>query len=74
MTRATGPGAMLPEQVWDTRPPADSGNPRFAPGTPTFSATPLAWTHAQYIRLAWDSAAGRVLEQPAVVAARYAGR
>jgi glucoamylase len=63
---------LLPEQVWDQRPPA--GRPGAAPGTPTFSATPLAWTHAQYIRLAVDASAGRVLEQPAAVADRYAGR
>jgi glucoamylase len=69
MANAAGPGAMLPEQVWDNQPPA--GTNGFAPGTPTFSATPLAWTHAQYIRLAFDAAAGRVLEQPAVVAQRY---
>lgn len=71
MANAAGPGDMLPEQVWDDQPP--SGQPGFTPGTPTFSATPLAWTHAQYIRLAFDAAAGKVLEQPAVVAARYAG-
>jgi glucoamylase len=71
MTRAAGPGGMQAEQVWDHQPPADGSGP-FTPGTPTFSATPLAWTHAQYIRLAWDLSAGKVLEQPAVVAARYA--
>ena len=71
MANAAGPGDMLPEQVWD--PSRRPGSPGFAPGTPTFSATPLAWTHAQYIRLACDAAAGRVLEQPAVVAARYSG-
>jgi glucoamylase len=71
MARTTGPGLMLPEQVWDRRPPA--GQPGFVPGTPTFSATPLAWTHAQFIRLAWGVAAGRVVEQPRVVAERYGG-
>ena len=70
MTNAAGPGDMLPEQVWDKNPPAPA--PGFEPGTPTFSATPLAWTHAQYLRLAWDLQAGRILEQPEVVAARYA--
>jgi glucoamylase len=70
MAAATGPGDMLPEQVWDQNPPA--GQPGFEPGTPTFSATPLAWTHAQFIRLAWDLQAGKVLEQPEAVAARYA--
>jgi glucoamylase len=62
-------GGMLPEQVWDQNPP--SGSPGFAPGTPTFSATPLAWTHAQFIRLAWSIQAGRPIEQPAIVACRY---
>ena len=71
MARAAGPGAMLPEQVWDLQAPA--GTDGFVPGTPTFSATPLAWTHAQFIRLARDVEAGRVLEQPAIVAQRYTG-
>jgi len=62
-------GGMLPEQVWDQNPP--SGSARFSPGTPTFSATPLAWTHAQFIRLAWSIQAGRPIEQPAIVACRY---
>jgi len=72
MTRAAGPGGLLPEQVWDRTLPA--GQPGFEPGTPTFSATPLAWTHAQYLRLARDLAEGRVAEQPAAVADRYLGR
>ncbi|RDI29806.1 glycoside hydrolase family 15 protein [Lentzea flaviverrucosa] len=50
-------GLMLPEQVWD--------------GRGTGSATPLAWTHAQYVRLAWSLDAGRPVERPAVVANRY---
>lgn len=73
MARTAGAGYMLPEQVWDNQPP--SGSPGlsqgFEPGTPTFSATPLTWTHAQFVRLAWNVQAGRVLEQPAVVADRY---
>jgi glucoamylase len=58
---------MLPEQVWDLQAPRGT-----APGTPTTSATPLTWSHAQFLRLAWDVQAGRVLEQPEVVARRYA--
>jgi glucoamylase len=65
-------GWMLPEQVWDDHPPA--GRPGFEPGTGTLSATPLAWTHAQFIRLAWSIDAGRPVERPGVVACRYAGR
>ena len=63
-------GWMLPEQVWDDHPPA--GRPGFAPGTRTLSSTPLAWTHAQFIRLAWSIDAGRPVERPDVVACRYA--
>jgi glucoamylase len=61
---------LLPEQVWDHQPPAD-GNPQFRPGEPTFSATPLAWSHAQFIRLAWSIDAGRPVETPVIVACRY---
>lgn len=70
MARTSNSGYLLPEQVWDDQPP--SGQPGFTPGTPTLSATPLAWTHAQFIRLAQDVSAGAVVEQPAVVAERYA--
>ncbi|GLY99906.1 glycoside hydrolase family 15 protein [Actinoplanes sp. NBRC 103695] len=66
MAAAAGPGHMLPEQVWDQRPP-----PGHTPGTPTFSATPLTWAHAQYLRLARNAEAGRITEQPTVVARRY---
>jgi glucoamylase len=65
MSKATNAGGLLPEQVWDNRPP------NHTPGTPTLSAMPLAWTHAQFIRLAQDLAAGRVVEQPAAVRNRY---
>lgn len=53
-------GRMLPEQVWQ--------------GRGTTSATPLAWTHAQYVRLAWSIDAGEPVERPDVVACRYAKR
>jgi glucoamylase len=61
---------LLPEQVWDHQPPAGTG-PDFQPGEPTFSATPLAWTHAQFIRLAWSIDAGAPVETPQSVACRY---
>jgi glucoamylase len=60
-------GRLLPEQVWDDKPP-----PGATPGTGTFSATPLGWTHGQLVRLAWSIDAGRPVEQPAIVACRYA--
>jgi glucoamylase len=70
--RTANEGYLLSEQVWDNQPP--SGQPGFAAGTGTASATPLAWEHAQFIRLAFDIAAGRLLEQPAIVARRYLQR
>ena len=61
---------FLPEQVWDHRPPSGTG-PRLRPGEPTFSATPLAWSHAQFIRLAWSMTRGAPVETPMPVACRY---
>ena len=72
MANCANEGDLLPEQVWDNEPP--SGQPGFASGTSTTGASPLAWTHAQFIRLAFDLAAGRLLEQPSVVAERYLPR
>jgi glucoamylase len=69
MARSGNDGYMMPEQVWDGRPP--SGQPGFVTGEGTFSATPLTWSHAQFIRLAWSLQAGYPVEQPAVVACRY---
>ncbi|MGH3776523.1 MAG: hypothetical protein ACRDRR_12465 [Pseudonocardiaceae bacterium] len=62
-----GSAHMLPEQVSDDRSPAPD---RACPGTSTSSATPLAWMHAQCIRLAWSIDAGRPVEPPTVVACR----
>ncbi len=68
---ATGnDGFMLPEQVWDENPP--SGQPGFTPGEGTLSSTPLAWTHAQFVRLAWSIDAGRPVSTPEIVRRRYA--
>jgi glucoamylase len=71
MARTASSGALLPEQVWDDNPP--SGRPGFTPGSGTMSATPLIWTHAQFVRLAQDLDAGQVAEQPRAVACRYLG-
>jgi glucoamylase len=62
--------SFFAEQVWDDQPPSAVGSP-FAPGEPTFSATPLAWTHAGFIRLAQAIDAGRPVDTPAPVACRY---
>ncbi len=59
MSHTDNSGYLLPEQVWDNQAPGGD-QPGTIPGTPTLSATPLAWTHAQFIRLAQDVAAGAV--------------
>ncbi len=58
-------GRVLAEQVWDFQPPAGTG-PQFVPGENTLSATPLAWSHAQFIRLARSIDAGAPVETPQV--------
>jgi glucoamylase len=72
IARTANDGLMLPEQVWDGRPP--TGRPGHEFGEGTRSATPLAWTHAQLIRLAWSIDAGTPIERPSIVAQRYASR
>jgi glucoamylase len=71
MANTANDGLMLPEQVWDKNPPA--GADGRLPGTGTGSATPLGWTHAQFIRLAWSIDAGRPVETPSLVSCRYGG-
>ena len=61
-------GGMLPEQVWDR----DVAG--FVAGSGTGSATPLAWSMAQFIRLAVSLQQGYNIETPRVVADRYIRR
>ncbi|MCA1636586.1 MAG: glycoside hydrolase family 15 protein [Acidobacteria bacterium] len=61
-------GMMIPEQVWDL---AASPRADFKFGEGTGSATPLAWSMAQFIRLAASLQEGRNLDTPDIVAARY---
>ena len=59
---------MLPEQVFDGNPP-----PGQSAGDGTRSATPLAWSHAEYIRLLRSKMDGQIADTPKVVADRYEG-
>jgi glucoamylase len=66
------PGGMLPEQVWDS---ADIPARGLYLGRPTGSAMPLAWAHAEYIKLLRSLRDGRVFDLPARAHRRYvAGR
>ena len=61
-------GLMIPEQVWDRE---ESPAPSLRFGAGTGSATPLAWSMAQFIRLAMSIERGRNVETPRVVWERY---
>ncbi|MGH9970226.1 MAG: glycoside hydrolase family 15 protein [Pyrinomonadaceae bacterium] len=61
-------GMMLPEQVWD-QPEGPRRDLKFGEGTG--SATPLAWSMAQFIRLLVNLKARKNLDTPDIVAARY---
>jgi glucoamylase len=64
------PGGMLPEQVWDAAPIPQKG---LSIGRATGSAMPLAWTHAEYIKLVASRALGYAFDRPAAVWQRYGG-
>jgi glucoamylase len=71
MAAMTGPGGMIPEQVWDT---AAIPSKRLYPGRPSGSAMPLAWAHAEFIKLMISSHLGYPFDRPAAVWERYRGR
>ena len=68
-------GLMIPEQIWDSPSVPKNIDKQFIPelkfGEGTGSATPLAWSMAQFIRLAVNLQAGRNLDTPDVVYNRY---
>ena len=68
-------GLMIPEQVWDKKEIPKKIDRQFAPelrfGEGTGSATPLAWSMAQFIRLATNLKMGRNLDTPQIVYNRY---
>jgi glucoamylase len=70
MNAMAGAGGLLPEQVWDAAPLPERS---LLPGRPSGSAMPLAWAHAEFVKLAASHTLGRVFDRPAAVWARYAG-
>jgi glucan 1,4-alpha-glucosidase len=68
MQKMANAGGMLAEQIWD-RP--DTARPWLKFGQGTGSATPLAWTNAQFVRLAIAIKEGKLPELPAVVRAHF---
>ncbi len=70
MERFANDGLMLSEQVWDGV--GDPTERDYRPGQNTDSATPLAWTHAEYLKLLRSLADGKVWDRYEPVESRYA--
>lgn len=68
MSRMTGPGGLLPEQIWDGEPIAQLG---LRPGRPSGSAMPLVWAHAEFLKLVATRASGRATELLDSIEQRY---
>jgi glucoamylase len=71
MACMTGPGGLIPEQVWDGAVHADKS---LFPGKPSGSAMPLAWAHAEFLKLLVASERGRPVELLDAVWQRYQGQ
>jgi glucoamylase len=67
MERFANEGLLLPEQVWD----GVGVGVNLAMGEGTNSATPLAWSHAEYLKLLRSLADRAVWDRNPRVAARY---
>ena len=68
MLHFANPGGMIPEQVWDRADPTPSG---FFFGSGTGSATPLAWSMAEFLRLVVCAQEKKIVEQPSTVADHF---
>lgn len=70
MVAFSGDTKLLPEQVWDT---ADMEEKHMYKGNATGSARPLAWAHAEYLKLLRSMKDGKVYDLLPPVNSRYAG-
>jgi len=61
-------GHLIPEQVWDA---ADIPERELFHGRPSGSAMPLAWAHAEHVKLLRSLADGRVFDMPPQPRERY---
>jgi glucoamylase len=68
MARMTGPGGLIPEQIWDAPPIPDRG---LVPGEPTGAAMPLVWAHAEFLKLLVARREGQPIELLRSVQHRY---
>ncbi len=68
MAAQTSAGGLIPEQVWDA---ADIPGAELFNGCPSGSAMPLAWAHAEYVKLLRSLHDGRVFDTPPQPVQRY---
>jgi glucoamylase len=61
-------GGLLPEQIWDAR---DIPERELYFARPSGSAMPLAWAHAEYVKLRRSLRDGRVFDMPPQTVQRY---
>jgi len=71
MAKMTGPGGLLPEQVWDSAAIPDRD---LFPGRPSGSAMPLVWTHAEFVKLCHSWQRGYPVDRPQTTWKRYQGK
>ncbi|MGH8427978.1 MAG: glycoside hydrolase family 15 protein [Gammaproteobacteria bacterium] len=71
MAAMTGPGGMIPEQVWDSDPMPERG---LYPGKPSGSAMPLVWAHGEFIKLCVSRGMRAPCDRPPLTWARYQGK
>ena len=65
-----GDGGMIPEQVWDADDIPERG---LFKGRPSGSAMPLAWAHAEYLKLRRSIQDGCTFDQPTQTHATLSG-
>jgi glucoamylase len=71
MAAMASPGGMIPEQVWDDEPIPSR---RLVRGRPTGAAMPLAWAHAEFVKLMISRGLGHPIDRPWATWLRYHGR
>jgi glucoamylase len=75
MENFAGARKLLPEQLWNspdlTPSPPSVSLPPLTFGGPTGAAMPLAWAHAEYIKLVRSISDGKVFDLIQIVADRY---
>jgi glucoamylase len=68
MRAQSSEGKLIPEQVWDA---PDIPKRGLFNGHPSGSAMPLAWAHAEYVKLARSLRDGRIFDMPPQTRKRY---